>query len=78
VNRRPLAALISAAAGAIGVLVVVDVAREVQLGIADASSWFTAAASFVASASAVAVGHWPERRRMGLLILFWSRDPNSR
>jgi hypothetical protein len=78
VNRRPSAALIPAAAGAIGVLVVVDVAREVQLGIADASSWFTAAASFVALASAVAVGHWPERRRMGLLILFLSRDPNSR
>ena len=70
-NRRLSAALIPAAAGAVGVLVVIDVVREVQLGTADAIAWFSAAATCVALASAVLVGRWPERRRMALLILFW-------
>ena len=70
-NRRLSAALIPAAAGAVCVLVVIDVVREVQLGTADAIAWFSAAATCVALASAVLVGRWPERRPMALLILFW-------
>ena len=70
-NSRRSAALIPAAASAVGVLMVVDVVRQVQLGTADASLWFNSAATCVALASAVLVGRWPERRRIALLILFW-------
>jgi signal transduction histidine kinase len=58
-------------AGAVGVWLAVDVVRQNQLGVADAGLWFTAAAAYVALAAAVLVGRWPERRRMGLLILWW-------
>ena len=70
-NSRRSAALVPAAASAVGGLMVVDVVRQVQLGTADASLWFNSAATCVALASAVLVGRWPERRRMALLILFW-------
>ena len=70
-SSRRSAALIPAAASAVGVLMAVDVVRQVQLGTADASLWFNSAATCVALASAVLVGRWPERRRMALLILFW-------
>ena len=58
-------------AAAIGVLVTADVVREVQLGTADAMTWFSAFAAYVGLAAAVAVGRWPERRRMALWILAW-------
>ena len=58
-------------AAAIGVLVAADVFREVQLGTAGAMTWFSAVASCVGLASAVAVGRWSERRRMALWILAW-------
>ena len=61
----------SVVAAAIGVLVTADVVREVQLGTADAMTWFSAFAAYVGLAAAVAVGRWPERRRMALWILAW-------
>jgi signal transduction histidine kinase len=58
-------------AGALGVWLAVDAVRQIQLGVADAGLWFVVAAGYVALASAVLVGRWPERRRMALLILWW-------
>jgi hypothetical protein len=56
---------------AIGVLVAVDAVREVQLGTAHALTWFQTVAAYVGLAAAVAVGRWPERRRMALWIMAW-------
>jgi len=58
-------------AGLLGVWLAVDAVRQSQLGVADAGLWFVVAAGYVALASAVLVGRWPERRRMALLIVWW-------
>jgi hypothetical protein len=54
-----------------GLCEVVHVVREVRLGTADAMLWFATAATLIALVAAVAVGRWPERRRMAALILWW-------
>ena len=64
-------ALLPAAAAAIAVLLAIDLARQLRLGTADTGFAFFVAASCVAVAAALAVGRWPERRRMGFLILAW-------
>jgi hypothetical protein len=63
--------VVPAAAGLLGVWLAVDAVRQTQLGVADAGLWFVVGAGYVALASAVLVGRWPERRRMALLILWW-------
>jgi signal transduction histidine kinase len=52
-------------------LVVVDVVRQVQLGQADLGLAFFALATCFGVAAGVAVGRWPGRERMGMLILIW-------
>jgi signal transduction histidine kinase len=69
-RRWPAAALWTMAA-AILALLVVDVVRQLQLGTAGASLTFFVVANGVAVAAALVVGRWPERRRMGALILLW-------
>jgi len=59
------------AATATVALLAADVVRQLQLGTADAGLAFFAAAVCVGVGAAVAVGRWPERRRMALLILAW-------
>lgn len=50
---------------------VLDTVRQNQLGVADAGLWFVVSGAAVAVAAAVATARWPERRRVGLLILWW-------
>jgi signal transduction histidine kinase len=58
-------------AGVVAALTAVDAGRQAQLGIADASTWFAAAATYVALGAAVQIGRWPERRRTALLMMAW-------
>ena len=59
------------AAAVVLALLAADVARALQAGIADAGLAFFAPTACVGVAAALAIGRWPERRRMALLILFW-------
>jgi hypothetical protein len=67
----PTGAAVPAAAGVIGVLLAVDIVRQLQNGNADAGLAFAAPATCVALIAAVAVGRWPQGRRMAGLILWW-------
>jgi signal transduction histidine kinase len=71
VSGRSLGGWLPAAAAAVLVLLAIDVVRQLQLDTADTGFAFFVLASGVAFAAALAVGRWPERRRMGLLILAW-------
>ncbi len=70
-SNRSASGWLSAAAAGVLVLLAVDVARQLQLGTADTGFAFFVAASCVAVAAALGVGRWPERRRMGFVILAW-------
>ncbi len=52
-------------------LTALDAARQARLGIADAATWVTAAATYVALAAAVLIARWPERRRTAFLMIAW-------
>ena len=71
VIRRLQVAWVPLAAAATVALLAADVVRQLQLGTADAGLAFFAAAVCIGVGAAVAVGRWPERRRMALLILAW-------
>jgi signal transduction histidine kinase len=71
VIRRPTTAPVALAAAATVALVAIDVARQVDLGVAEAALWFFAASTCVGIGAALAVARWPERRRMAVLILTW-------
>lgn len=60
-----------AAAAIVVSLVGLDVARQLDLGIADTGLAFFASSTCVAAAAAFAIGRWPESRRIALLILGW-------
>ena len=51
--------------------VAIDAWRQQQTGNADAGLWFFATATCVALVAVVAIGRWPERRRIASLMLFW-------
>ncbi len=70
-NGRSLGGWLPAAAAAVLVLLAIDVVRQLELDTADTGFAFFVFASGVSVAAALAVGRWPERRRMGLLILAW-------
>jgi hypothetical protein len=70
-TRRAPAALVPAGAVAVALWLAIDAWRQVQIGVADAGLWFVVAATCVALMAAVAVGRWPERRWMALLMLWW-------
>lgn len=67
---RPLA-LVTADGGFVALVNVVDTARQLHAGIADAGTVFAALASFIAVMAALALGRRPQQRRMSLLILWW-------
>ncbi|MFL5955034.1 MAG: sensor histidine kinase [Gaiellaceae bacterium] len=70
--NRPLPGwLVPAAAVAVLALLAVDVARALDTGIADAGLAFFAPTACIGVAAALAVGRWPERRKMAALILLW-------
>jgi signal transduction histidine kinase len=71
VNRSAPAWVVPAAAAAVLALLAADVARALDAGIADAGLAFFAPTACLGVAAALAVGRWPERRRMALLILLW-------
>jgi signal transduction histidine kinase len=71
VIRRLQAASVPFAAAATVGLLAVDVVRQVERGVADAGLTFFASATVVGVGAALAVGRWPERRRMAVLILAW-------
>jgi signal transduction histidine kinase len=71
VSRRIPAAVVIAVAAAVAGWLLVDAVRQSQLGVADAGLWFVVGAGWVAVGAALAVGRWPERRRMALLMLWW-------
>jgi signal transduction histidine kinase len=71
VIRRPAAAPVALAAAATVALVAIDVARQNELGVADAGLSFFAASTCIGVGAALAVARWPERRRMAVLILAW-------
>ena len=60
-----------ATAGLVLALVAMDVVRQAQLGEADLGLAFFALATCFGVAVGVAVGHWPGRERMGMLIIAW-------
>ncbi len=70
-SRPSAAAVLPAAAALVVVLLAVDLVRQLQIGVADAGLAFLVSAACVAVAAALAVGRWPERRRMAMLILAW-------
>jgi signal transduction histidine kinase len=63
--------LLIALAALICAWLAVDAVRQVQLGVADAGLWFVVGAGCLAAVAGLAVGRWPERRWMALLILWW-------
>jgi signal transduction histidine kinase len=71
VSRRRPFWLVAAAAATVLALLGTDVARALDTGVADAGLAFFAPSACIGVAAALAVGRWPERRRMALLILLW-------
>jgi hypothetical protein len=71
VTRRASAALVPAGAAAVALWLAIDAWRQVQIRIADPGLWFVVSATCVALVASVAVGRWPERRWMALLMLWW-------
>lgn len=70
-TRPRSAALLNACALGLAGWLATDAWRQVQLGIADAGLWFVVCATPVGLAAVVAIGRWPDRRRMAWLVLFW-------
>jgi signal transduction histidine kinase len=62
---------LTALAALVALLTVVDAARQVRLGSADAGTWVGAAGTFVALGAALLIGRWPERRPTALLMIAW-------
>src|SRR3954452_2251273 len=71
VSRPPLGWFVPAAALAVLVLLLLDVGRALDTGIADAGLAYFVAAACVGVAAALAVGRWPDRRWMAGLVLLW-------
>jgi signal transduction histidine kinase len=71
VNRPLPSWFVPAAAAAVLALLALDVARALDTGIADAGLAFFAPTACIGVAAALAVGRWPERRKMAGLILLW-------
>jgi signal transduction histidine kinase len=71
VSARPWSTRLSVVAALVLALVAMDVVRQLQLGEADPGLAFFATATCVGVVVALAVGRWPGRERMALLILAW-------
>jgi signal transduction histidine kinase len=71
VSLRSWSFWLSALAALVLALVAMDVVRQLQLGEADLGLALFATATCVGVVAALAVGRWPDRERMALLILVW-------
>jgi hypothetical protein len=71
VNRSFRAAVVPALAALVCVLVVVDVVRQFERGVADPQLALFATSTCIAVVAALAVGRHRDGRRMAALILIW-------
>jgi signal transduction histidine kinase len=69
-NRSLARVAVPAGAALVALLMAIDVARQLERGVADSGLASFATATYVALVAAMAVG-WAGRRRMALLMLVW-------